>query len=112
MSGQQILPLKDCCCWTEHKVLPNLDIQMGHGAPPEDIGHFWEVRREVPGMIDIIIREAPRDNSSEKRELHLLVSPPSLSYQFQYHLDYANTWHPELWKLSVTMAKVVQLQQK
>ena len=36
----------------------------------EKIEHFREMRREVPGVIDIITSEAPGDNSSERPEIH------------------------------------------
>ena len=34
------------------------------------MGHFRQIRREVPGVVDIIISEEPWDNSSERREVH------------------------------------------
>ena len=34
------------------------------------MGHSREIRREVPGVTDIIIGEAPWHNSSERREVH------------------------------------------
>ena len=33
------------------------------------MGHFQGIRREVPCVIDIIIREAPWENSFERREV-------------------------------------------